>query len=101
MKRPPKLNNILHNTAESVAKGSILYSKHANERMFKRGIIKPEVEHVLLHGRREAQKDQFNDEHSAWDYAIKGKTVDGRILRIVIALIEPNVLVITTIDLDR
>lgn len=96
----PKVKNILNITSEMVAKGLILYSKHANQRMFERKIIKPEIEYVLSHGHHEAKKDLYNEEHSSWDYSIKGKTVDGRNLRIIVALVEPNVLVITTIDLD-
>ncbi len=42
---------------------------------------------------------QFNEEFQSWDYAIKGKTLEGRVLRIVVALAQPNVFVITTIDL--
>jgi phage terminase large subunit-like protein len=64
-----------------------------------RGIIKPEVELILTEGHHEAKKDQFNEEFQSWDYAIKGKTMDGRILRVVVALVQPNVFVITTIDL--
>lgn len=65
-----------------------------------RGIIKPEVEFILSHGHHEARKDQFNEEFDTWDYAIRGKTLDGRNLRIVIAVVNPSVLVVTTIDLD-
>ena len=100
MIRPPKVKNIIRSTSKSTAKGQLLYSKHANERMLERGIIKPEVEYVLSHGHHEARKDQYNDEFNSWDYAIKGKTVDGRNLRIVIVMVEPNVLIITAIDLD-
>ena len=101
MKRPIKATNILYKISMSVTDGLVLYSKHANERMLERGIIKPEVEYVLTHGHHEAKKDQFNVEYSSWDYAIKGKTVDGRALRVVIALVEPNIFVITTIDLNQ
>lgn len=101
MTRPAKDKNILIKASTSVATGSILYSRHANERMFERRIIKPEIEHVLSHGHHEAKKDQFNEELSSWDYALKGKTVDGRILRVVIAVVEPNVIVVTAIDLSE
>lgn len=87
-------------TSAAVANGSILYSKHANERLGERGIVKPEVEYILTYGHHESKKDQYNEEHSSWDYAIRGKTIDGRNLRIVVALVEPNVLIITAIDLD-
>lgn len=99
MKRPPKAKALLQTISSAVAGGLVMYSKHANERMLERGIIKPEVELILTSGHHEAKKDQFNEEFQSWDYAIKGKTVDGRLLRIVVALVEPNVFVITTIEL--
>jgi hypothetical protein len=87
-------------SAQAVKAGRLLYSVHANARMKERGIIIPEVEYILSRGHHEARKDQFNDEFCAWDYAVRGKTLDGRNLRIVVALVDPNLLVVTTIDLD-
>jgi Domain of unknown function (DUF4258) len=101
VKKSPKAKNLENITSKAAADGFVLYSKHANERMLQRGIIKPEVEYVLMNGRHEVKKDQFNKLYSTWDYAIKGKTVDGRNLRIIVTLVEPNVLVVTTIDLDQ
>lgn len=100
MKRPAKVKSIMQASAQAVKAGRLLYSAHANSRMKERGIIKPEVEHILSHGHHEARKDQFNEEFGAWDYAIRGKTLEGRNLRIVVAAVDPNVLVVTTIDLD-
>lgn len=80
--------------------GRLTYSAHANQRLGQRKILKPEVEYVLFFGHHEARKDQFSEEHRSWDYAMRGKTIDGRNLRIVVALEEPNLLVVTVIDLD-
>lgn len=101
MNRPAKANDIMKLTAVAVRAGRLMYSKHANERMREREIIKPEVEWILVNGHHEARKDQFNSEHQSWDYAIRGKTLDGRALRIVVALLEPNVLIVTTINLNQ
>jgi hypothetical protein len=49
----------------------------------------------------EARKDSYSEEFQAWDYAIRGKTLDGRNLRVVVAIVAPNILVVTTIDLDK
>lgn len=83
----------------AIADGLLRYSDHANQRMRERWIIRPEVEFVLRFGHHNKRKDQFNEEHKDWDYAIEGKTVDGRRLRIVVAVVSPNVLVVTAIDL--
>ena len=88
-------------TAEAAKGGRLVYSNHANERIRERGIIKPEVEYVLEHGHHEARKDSYSEEFQAWDYAIRGKTLDGRNLRVVVAIVAPNILVVTTIDLDK
>lgn len=101
MPRPPKVKALKSLVEDRVLHGRLRYSAHANQRMRERGIIKPEVERVLLKGRHEAAKDAFNELESGWDYAFRGKTVDGRELRIVVAIEEPNVLVVTAIDLSK
>lgn len=82
-----------------VRAGRLTYSSHANQRLKQRKITRPEVEQVLIHGHHEARKDQFNQEFNSWDYAFRGKTVEGR--QFVVAIEAPNVLVVTAIDLDR
>lgn len=97
----PKEKNVLEKLLKAVVLGRLIYSSHANERMAQRRIIKPEVEHVLSTGFHEMRKDQFNTALKSWDYAIRGKTLDGRNLRIIVALVNPNVLIVTAIDLDQ
>lgn len=99
-KRPEKLRNILQVTAQAVREGRLTYSGHANSRMKERDITKPDVERLLTLGQHEARKDQFHQGFDSWDYAIKGQTIDGRSLRVVIALVHPGVCVVTAIDLD-
>ena len=101
MKRPDKQKNLLDTISTAIGSGNLVYSSHANQRMYQRGIIKPEVEYVLENGHHEAKKDQFNEGFGSWDYAIKGTTVDGRKLRIVVAIERPNVLIVTAIGLEK
>ncbi len=101
MSRPPKASGIIKIVSAAAQSGKVLYSGHANERMKQRGIIKPEVEYVLKNGHHEPRKDTFNEKEKAWDYSIRGKTVDKRNLRIIVAVVSPGVFVITTIDLDK
>ncbi len=63
--------------------------------------IKPEVEYILSTGHHEKRKDQFNPQFESWDYSIRGRTLDNRNLRIIIALVSPNILVVTAINLDE
>lgn len=100
MSRPLKVKNIVKLSGLSVKMGYLVYSSHANERMKERFIVKPEIEYILSHGHHEARKDKFSERFKSWDYSIRGRTLDGRDLRVVIAIIEPNILIITAIDLD-
>jgi len=101
MRRPAKVKDIMKVASVAVKAGQLLYSDHANERLRERMIVKPEVEAILTNGHHEARKDQFSERHAAWDYAVRGKTVDGRSLRIIVALIDPKMLIVTAIDLDK
>ena len=57
MKRLAKAKALLQTISSAVTGGLVLYSKHANERMLERGIIKPEAELILTSGHHEAKKD--------------------------------------------
>ena len=96
-----KLSDLLSKLHTAVERGFLRFSNHALERMVERGILRLEVEYVLKSGHHEKRKDSFDEEFDSWNYAIKGKTQDGRSLRIVISFEKPNFLVITTIGLER
>ena len=62
-----------------------------------------EVKTVIGRGWHEKAKDQYKAEHAAWSYAVRGKTVEGRALRVVISF-EPDeegelLRLVTAIDL--
>ena len=48
----------------------------------------------------ESGKDEYKQEHRAWSYSMRGKTVDGRPLRIVVSFDADDLLIITVIDLE-
>ena len=58
------------------------------------------MESDLRNGWHERRKDEFQPEYGAWNYAIRGKTIDGRNLRIVVSFERGKLLVVTAIDLD-
>ncbi len=60
----------------------------------------PEILRVLRVGFWEKRKDEFKQEFQAWNYAIRGKTVDARDLRVIVTFEEPGMLLITAIDLN-
>lgn len=79
--------------------GRYLDTRHAFERQLERQISRMEIVQVLKRGYHEKSKDTFDKAYNSWDYAVRGKTLDGRELRIII-VIEYNILIITAIDLN-
>jgi hypothetical protein len=99
MLRPPKRPNLLADVRAAARNAGLLLSAHARQRMAERGVVLPDILQVLGFGQHEKAKDEFEKRFQSWNYAIRGKTVDGRELRIVVGF-DPALLVITVIDLD-
>ena len=77
-------------------------TRHAEERKNQRQITLPEVLEVTRNGYREKAKDEYKPEWEAWNYAIRGRTLDGRGLRIAVSFDEEGFLLfITSIDLGE
>ena len=57
---------------------------------------------VIETGWNERNKDEFKPEWKAWNYAIRGKTVDKRELRIAVSFEQEYsmLIIITAIDLS-
>ncbi|MFC1611550.1 DUF4258 domain-containing protein [Myxococcota bacterium] len=98
--RPAKVSDVLGRARRHVDEGTYLDTRHASQRKEERAIPLLEIIYVLKNGYHEKRKDEFKPEFNDWNYAIRGKTVDGRALRVAIAFVEPDMLVITAIDLD-
>ncbi len=77
------------------------YVDHALERIQQRKVSFYEIRYVLRNGYHEKRKDVFKEEHKAWNYSVRGKTLDQRSLRIALTFDDNNMLVITVIDLDK
>lgn len=76
-------------------------SGHFQEREKQRQIFLWEVLHVLQHGSHEEERDEWDHKHQLWKYAVKGRTLDGRELRIVVSiLVKKCLLLITVYDLN-
>lgn len=57
--------------------------------------------YVLRRGWHEKRKDVFDAHYLAWNYAIRGKTADGRQLRVVVSFENKDLLIITAIALGE
>jgi len=51
-------------------------------------------------GWHEKRKDAYSEVFKSWNYAIRGKTIDERELRVVVSFDEDGLLIITVIDLE-
>ncbi len=98
--RHPKVSNLLEQARSCIDSGRYLDTAHSSERGGQRFISRPEILYVLRHGYHEKRKDQYNTHYCTWDYAIRGRTVDGRELHVVVAFDDNGMLIITAIDLE-
>ena len=98
--RPPKLINLMQIVAECLESRHYRFSRHAIERQWDRKITQMEIRQVLLHGRHESSKDKFDEDLAEWNYSIRGRTVESRNIRIVVAFDPDSMLIVTVIDLD-
>ena len=80
--------NILQKVRGHVRRGAYVLSDHAIERQELRRIRLPDVLRVLEYGRHEDQKDIFDVKNQCWKYAIRGRTIDGVDLRVIVAFHE-------------
>jgi hypothetical protein len=97
--RPSKTTNVLQKVREYIDLGRYYDTRHAVQRKSLRSIALSEVLYVLKKGYHEKKKDEFKPEHNSWNYAIRGKTLDSRDIRIAIAFDENNMLIITVIEI--
>ena len=100
MDRPPKISNLLEAIQKCIEDGRYLDTRHASHRQAERDITRPEILRVLRTGFHEKKKDQFDGVYKAWNYAVRGKTLDARSLRVIVSFDENNMLIITAIDLN-
>jgi hypothetical protein len=80
---------------EMVRKRQYVMTLHAEEEMSDDGLTIYDIEHDVLTGEiMERQKDRVTAE---WKYCIRGKTVDGGEVEVVIKLSSTGKLVIITV----
>lgn len=95
-KRPKKIESLLERIRNCISSGKYRDTFHAIERKAERNITLPEIIHVLTTGRHEKSKDHFDEAFNAWNYAVRGQTVDGLDLRVIVSFDEERDLLIVT-----
>jgi hypothetical protein len=99
--RPAKISNVLSKVRDCLEVGKYRYVGHANQRLQERSVTRLEVKQALKKGYHEKRKDEFKEEHYVWNYSIRGKTIDGRELRVALSFDKSGMLVVTVIDLKK
>ena len=55
-----------------------------------------------MSGRHEKSKDQFDEAFKTWNYAVRGETIDGKDLRVIVSFDhETDLLIITAFYIER
>jgi hypothetical protein len=94
--KPKKIENLLERIRCCIKAGAYRDTFHAIQRKKERDISLPEIIHVLTTGRHEKGKDRFDDAFNAWNYAVRGLTVDELDLRVIVSFDEERDLLIIT-----
>lgn len=97
----PKIPNLISKIKERGRSEEFIIIPHAMDRKKEWNISIIDIVHVLINGEHEESKDQYKPEYRAWNYAVRGKTVDNRDLRIAVSFDEKHMLIITVIRLGR
>lgn len=65
-------------------------TRHSRARQRERQISYPQVLHVLKTGWHESRKDEWKEQHFSWNYAVRGRTVDGFEIRVPVFLLDDD-----------
>jgi hypothetical protein len=103
MKKLPKMEDLdlLNTLRNAEKKGFYRFVDHAQMRLTQREVTVAEVRQIMREGFHEKKKDEWKEAYSEWNYAFRGKTIDGRDIRIAVAVKAPDLLIITVIDLSK
>jgi Domain of unknown function (DUF4258) len=97
--RPEKLPDLMDRIGTCIISKNYTLTKHARERKSEREIVLPDILYVLRHGFHEKKKDSWDEIYKAWNYAIRGMTLDKKALRIIVSFEKGEMLIITVIHI--
>jgi hypothetical protein len=96
-----KIAPLLEKIREGIDSGRYVHTRHATKRQNERSIIVPDILYVLRKGYHEKKKDSWDKRCKTWCYSIRGKTIDGAELRIIVSFDKNGMLIITVIRLGK
>lgn len=93
--------NLLETIYECIDTGRYLETFHAVVRKEQRRIILSDLLFVLRNGYHEKRHDKFDEAFEAWNYAVRGKTIDAHEMHVIISFDEEmQMLIITAFHLE-
>lgn len=99
--RSAKHTDALAKARKCLKSGRYRDTRHVVDQMNVRSISLLEIKMIIEDGFWEKKKDEYKPEYKAWNYSIRGRTVDDRDLRMAISFEKEVLLFITAIDLDN
>lgn len=87
--------------SDCIESGRYLDTYHSQFRQRDRAITRSEILFVLKNGYHESRKDRFEARYQQWNYAVRGKTLDNKDLRVIVSFAIDGLLIITAINLGR
>jgi len=100
--KPKKIDNLIDKIRKCISAGKYRETVHAIIRKKERAIFLPEILHVLNTGKHEKAKDHFDEVFNAWNYSIRGWTLDGMDLRVIVSFDdEIDLLIITVFYVEK
>jgi hypothetical protein len=78
-----------------VHSGTIIWSRHAKERMAERGYTTSDVIYILLHG--QIIKKEIDPIHNNWSYTFTGDDLDGDEGSVVTAILRRTLGIVITV----
>lgn len=97
MQKKEKVKNLLEKIRWCLDHDQYDFSNHAMLRRIERLVSFRDILYVLNNGHHEKTKDKWDEIFKSWNYAIKGKTIDNKILRIIVTFEENTSLLVITI----
>ena len=86
---------------EHIRKQTYLVKPHATKRQNERLISAKDTLYVLKNGVHEEEKSGFDVKRQTWKYAVRGKTLDGIELRVIVAFLPDKMAIITVMALKK
>jgi hypothetical protein len=99
--RPAKRDDILEKIRFAIKTRNFRDTRHSIAQGIERSIDLLDIIEVLgTTGYHEKRKDEYREDFKSWNYAIRGKTFEGKELRIAVYFEVDLVMIATVIDLS-